>query len=70
MQAQASIPIQKICYSLRELEQATTLSVDFLRDEIRRGKLRAFKASTRVVILAKDFESYLLAQQAGSVGID
>ncbi len=68
MRAESRIPIQRICYSLAELEAATSLSVDFLRDEIRRGNLRAHKAGARVVILTADFESYLTARQAGSVG--
>jgi hypothetical protein len=67
MRAEARIPLQRIAYSLRELEVSTSLSVDLLRAEIRKGSLRAFKSGTRVIVLAKDFESYLLARQACSV---
>jgi hypothetical protein len=67
-QAEARIPLARICYSLAELETATSLSSDFFRLEIRRGNLRAFKLGTRTVVMAEDFEQYLLARRSESTG--
>jgi hypothetical protein len=61
--AEAHIPVQKIAYSLQEISAATSLSVLKMRLDIKMGRLRAYRVGARVIILAADLESYLLADQ-------
>jgi hypothetical protein len=61
------IPLQRIAYSLQELEDATSLSRRFLRLEIAKGRLHAIKIGARVLVLASELEAYLLAGRTDGV---
>ena len=49
----------KLGWTLEELAHSLTVSVPFLRLEIKRGKLRAAHLGRRVVLLDSDVRRYL-----------
>jgi excisionase family DNA binding protein len=49
----------KIAYSVQEAAQETSLSVPYLRNEIRDGNLKATRRGVRVLILHDDLIDYL-----------
>ena len=51
---------EKRGFSLKELAMQMPLSVPFLRKEIKRGKLKSRKYGDRVVVLAEDWNDYLV----------
>ncbi len=51
---------EKRGFSLKELAAQVPLSVAFLRKEIKRGKLKSRKYGDRVVVLAEDWDNYLI----------
>lgn len=55
----------KTAYSLKEVSESTSLSIEFLRKEIRHGKLKATKKGRRVLVLSEDLESYLKSDEGG-----
>jgi hypothetical protein len=52
-------PRLKLSYRLGEFARLTSLSTDYLRDQIKAGKLPARKFSRFVLILASDGKSWL-----------
>ncbi len=50
---------QRLGWGYSEISEATGLSVNFLRNEERRGKLKARKFGRRVLVLTEDLKSYL-----------
>lgn len=55
---------EKMAYSVEEVSKQTTLSVPFLRTEIRAGHLRVRRFGSRVLILNQDLMAYLQKQEA------
>lgn len=49
----------RLAYRLRELARATGLSVPFLRNEARAGRLRVRKIGGAVIVKAQDAEEFL-----------
>ncbi len=49
----------KRAYSIKEVAQQTSLSQPFVRLEIKRGKLKARKFGTRILITAENLSNYL-----------
>lgn len=49
----------KKAFSVKEAAQETTLSVPYIRNEIRDGNLKAKRAGRRVLILSGDLQDYL-----------
>lgn len=49
----------KKSHSIRAAAELLDVSVPFLRDEIKRGRLRARKLSRRILILDSDLDFYL-----------
>jgi excisionase family DNA binding protein len=49
----------KLGWSVEELASSLGLSKSFLRNEIRKGSLRARKIGRRVIILTSDLDKYL-----------
>jgi excisionase family DNA binding protein len=49
----------KKAYSIKEVSQETTLSVPFVRLEIKRGNLKAGKFGSRVLITENSLSEYL-----------
>jgi excisionase family DNA binding protein len=52
-------PQQKVAYSVKEVAQQTTLSVPYIRNEIRDGNLKIKRAGRRVLVLDSDLKEYL-----------
>lgn len=55
----------RITWSLSEISEATGLSVQFLRYEVRRGNLRVKKFGRRVLVRSEDLMRYI---DQGSTG--
>jgi hypothetical protein len=53
----------KLAFSLRQLSESTTLSQNFLRNEIKFGNLRAKKFGSRVLVLSTDWEEYAKSRE-------
>jgi excisionase family DNA binding protein len=49
----------KIALSLKEVSELTSVSVAFLRKEIKKGRLSAMKAGSKVLITADSLTEYL-----------
>ncbi len=49
----------RLGWGFSEISEATGLSVNFLRNEERRGKLKARKFGRRVLVLTEDLKTYL-----------
>lgn len=49
----------KLAYSLKEVSADTSLSVPFIRLEIKRKKLKAGKFGSRVLVTAENLSRYL-----------
>jgi excisionase family DNA binding protein len=61
-----SIPVNpRLAYSLDEIAQATGLSVNFLRYEVRRGNLAIRKFGRRILVRDEDLRRYI---DSGSFG--
>ena len=56
---------ERRAYSVIELARAYTLSVGFLRGEIRRNALPVHRLGRRVLVLTEDWDSYLRASREG-----
>ncbi len=56
---ETTVGIQKRAYSIKEVSAETTLSVPFVRLEIKRGNLQAGKFGKRVLITAENLSRYL-----------
>jgi excisionase family DNA binding protein len=56
----------KMAWSLEEISNFTGLSVAFLRNEIRAGRLPFKKFGRRVLILDEDLQTYLANGSPGS----
>ena len=54
--------LQRLSYRLKELSQASGLSLPFLRKEARDGKLRTRKVGGAVIVLAEDARRYLTGE--------
>jgi excisionase family DNA binding protein len=50
---------RKLAWSVAEISEATGLSMGFLRNEVRRGKLPTRKFGRRVLVLDQDLQTYL-----------
>ncbi len=57
--SQEDVMTNKIAYSVEEVSKQTTLSMAFLRNEIRAGKLKVKRYGRRVLIFKDDFMNYL-----------
>jgi hypothetical protein len=57
--------MQKVAWSITEISQATGLSIGFLRNDVRNGRLPVKKFGRRVLVLQIDLQDYL---QEGSCG--
>jgi len=51
--------ITKMAWGLAEIAASTGLSLGFLRNEVRRGALKATKFGRRTLILDQNFRNYL-----------
>lgn len=56
----------KLAWTLQEIAHETSLSVEFLRLEIKRGKLRRKKFGTAVRVLHQDLIAYLTQSEETS----
>jgi len=56
---QENVTISRIAWSLAEISGATGLSLGFLRNEARSGKLPVKRFGRRVLVLAEDLHQYL-----------
>lgn len=54
----------KLAWTLQEISQETSLSVEFLRIEIKRGKLKRKKFGSAVRVLNKDLTEYLTQSES------
>lgn len=50
---------ERLGWGFSEISEATGLSINFLRNEERRGKLKARKFGRRVLVLTDDLKAYL-----------
>lgn len=50
---------QKITWSLSDISEATGLSVNFLRYEVKRGNLQVRKFGRRILVRDEDFRTYI-----------
>jgi excisionase family DNA binding protein len=57
---------EKKAYSVEEISEQTTLSKAFLRNEIRAGRLKADRFGRRVLVLAKNLDTYLNKGEKGN----
>jgi excisionase family DNA binding protein len=69
--------VERLCYRLGELAKALGMSADYLREEVRAGRLRARKVSNKVLIPAAEaaawfdsFPSYTESAEPTSGGKD
>ena len=51
--------MERLCYSLTEASELTSLSVFSIKRQIRRGNLRVSRIGRRVVITAADLERFI-----------
>jgi excisionase family DNA binding protein len=56
----------RLTYGLREVAELTGLSVAFLRNEVRAGRLRVLKFGRRVLVRDADLQEYLLRGSPGN----
>lgn len=56
---ETSTGINKRAYSVKEVSAETTLSIPFVRLEIKRGNLQAGKFGKRILITAENLSRYL-----------
>ena len=56
---QSNSTTERVAWSLREIANATGLSLGFLRNEVRRGVLRVKRFGRRVLVLDEDLKVYL-----------
>jgi excisionase family DNA binding protein len=56
----------RMAWSLEEISNSTGLSVAFLRNELRAGRLTFKKFGRRVLILDEDLQSYLANGSPGA----
>jgi excisionase family DNA binding protein len=56
---ETTVGTQKRAYSIKEVAAETTLSIPFVRLEIKRGNLQAGKFGKRVLITAENLSRYL-----------
>jgi excisionase family DNA binding protein len=59
MMKQAKNPVPKIGWTIEELARSLSVSVPFLRLEIKRGRLRAAHLGRRVVLFDSEVRRYL-----------
>jgi hypothetical protein len=50
---------QRLGWGFSEISEATGLSINFLRNEERRGNLKAKRFGRRLVVLTEDLKAYL-----------
>lgn len=50
---------EHLAYSVKQISKQTTLSMAFLRNEIRAGNLKVKRCGRRVLILKDDLKDYL-----------
>jgi len=65
---QSDVITHKAAWSLSEISALTGLSLGYLRNEQRSGRLPVKKFGRRVVVLDRDFKSYLERGSDGSGG--
>jgi hypothetical protein len=53
------VALNRLAWGLSELSQATGLSVGLLRQEVRKGNLRARRVGRRLLVTAQDWAAYL-----------
>lgn len=66
--ASRSVTTQKLAFGLAELSSATGLSLGLIRQEIKRGALRARRIGRRVIVLQEDWAHYLEREGGGGEG--
>ncbi len=59
MEAHTNSPKKRIAWSLAEISESTGLSVGFLRNEQRAGRLPVKRFGRRVLVLDQDLQAYL-----------
>jgi excisionase family DNA binding protein len=59
MDKQKQFNNQKLGWTVEELAQSLSVSVPFLRLEVKRGRLKAAHLGRRVVLLDRDVQRYL-----------
>jgi excisionase family DNA binding protein len=59
MQERTSVTTTRVAWSVSEVSARTGLSRGFLRNEIRRGRLRARRMGRRVLVLDSELHRYL-----------
>lgn len=60
--------IERLSYSIDELAQATSISAQKIRKDIRSGMLASHLVGTRRIILAEDGKRYLRGEITGTGG--
>lgn len=56
---EANVTTQRIAWSFREIADLAGLSVGFLRNEAKKGRLPIKRFGRRVLVLDKDLKEYL-----------
>lgn len=56
----------RLAWSIAEIAEATGLSVNFLRLEIKRGNLRTVRFGRRLLVRKEDLEQYISAGSCGN----
>jgi excisionase family DNA binding protein len=57
---------KKLAYSIDEIHEETSLSVPYIRKEIKEGKLKARRFGRRLLVLDADLRSYLEREPVGA----
>jgi excisionase family DNA binding protein len=60
----------KLTWSLAEISKATGLSLGFLRNDVRNGRLSVRKFGRRVLVLSSELERYLAHGSGGLISSD
>jgi hypothetical protein len=58
---------QRVTWSLLDISEATGLSLNFLRGEVRRGNLKVKRFGRRVLVRDEDFRTYIDSGSSGNI---
>lgn len=61
---------EKLAWSLKEISELSTLSLGYLRNDVRRGKLPVKKFGRRSLVLTEDLKTYMQQRDRADRAVD